>query len=210
MPGRSIGLLFQGWSRGNPASIPNYTICRLGSNPHSRGVYRAATAPALRTTGSSPLARGLRPQPWRRCRPRGIIPARAGFTRRARGQALRPQDHPRSRGVYIRPLASGEKKFGSSPLARGLHTERRAHDLRPGIIPARAGFTTSTAKPLTPPPDHPRSRGVYTGRIDVTRSVTGSSPLARGLRAPVGGPDEVAGIIPARAGFTSPVPQRRH
>ena len=51
-----------------------------------------------------------------------------------------------------------------------------------GIIPARAGFTSMTARPQV--------------------ATTGSSPLARGLRA---GADEGAapqGIIPARAGFT--------
>ena len=70
------------------------------------------------------------------------------------------------------------------------------------IIPARAGFTSSTVPARRPPGDHPRSRGVYarTRRIPVTSR--GSSPLARGLpgvnmRVILG-----QGIIPARAGFT--------
>ena len=91
---------------------------------------------------------------------------------------------------------------GSSPLARGLHECLRFPDSTRGIIPARAGFTPfwSTTQPSTA--DHPRSRGVYTvtvlsGVLDV-----GSSPLARGLPADLEQLCEVAGIIPARAGFT--------
>ena len=50
------------------------------------------------------------------------------------------------------------------------------------IIPARAGFTTSTSAPLSLPTDHPRSRGVYSHYPPCENSYPGSSPLARGLR----------------------------
>ena len=93
-----------------------------------------------------------------------------------------PWDHPRSRGVYAILDSDLPVLYGSSPLARGLHSsiDRAVFAFR--IIPARAGFTTvmcvSVPKPL------------------------GSSPLARGLPPDTprttGGP----GIIPARAGFT--------
>ena len=53
-------------------------------------------------------------------------------------------------------------------------------------------------------PDHPRSRGVYSERIIVTGSVSGSSPLARGLRHHFSAHTGQRGIIPARAGFTAP------
>ena len=52
---------------------------------------------------------------------RGIIPARAGFTRP--------------------PSLLGAALGGSSPLARGLQYLIRTGDREPGIIPARAGFT---------------------------------------------------------------------
>ena len=70
------------------------------------------------------------------------------------------------------------------------------------IIPARAGFTTTTTLATRVRTDHPRSRGVYTQAWDDEAWAAGSSPLARGLRGlPVpGGPG--SGIIPARAGFT--------
>ena len=75
--------------------------------------------------------------------------------------------------------------------------------VNPGIIPARAGFTTDYATSAVDTKDHPRSRGVYGGRADSGGWAGGSSPLARGLH----GRDEIEihfrGIIPARAGFTN-------
>ena len=51
--------------------------------------------------------------------------------------------------------------------------------------------------------DHPRSRGVYVMGTKSWRTLQGSSPLARGLRHATLGAVCPAGIIPARAGFTS-------
>ena len=55
---------------------------------------------------------------------------------------------------------------------------------------------------MSRPPDHPRSRGVYTFAHSSFEATTGSSPLARGLPAPTRGRRPGTGIIPARAGFT--------
>ena len=52
------------------------------------------------------------------------------------------------------------------------------------------------------PPDHPRSRGVYSGGTGHIAMVTGSSPLARGLLGCALLEGGVVRIIPARAGFT--------
>ena len=114
----------------------------------------------------------------------GIIPARAGFTRRC---PMRPSswgDHPRSRGVY--GMAGGEPvpPSGSSPLARGLQWERQGKYWRKGIIPARAGFTSSSPGMGASAKDHPRSRGVYGIAIPALDPLPGSSPLARGLPKP--------------------------
>ena len=111
----------------------------------------------------------------------GIIPARAGFTRPSRHRARTAGDHPRSRGVYYGQPQYGAGRGGSSPLARGLRDEKRRVDLRQGIIPARAGFTSSLMMVSLPSRDHPRSRGVYCGRSGGIELVLGSSPLARGL-----------------------------
>ena len=93
---------------------------------------------------------------------------------------------------------------GSSPLARGLRQEDWQDHVRPGIIPARAGFTTVWAAAAASGRDHPRSRGVYTAGSPCGRSRSGSSPLARGLQRVQPRRPARGGIIPARAGFTSP------
>ena len=114
-------------------------------------------------------------------------------------------DHPRSRGVYHGVPPTSTSTAGSSPLARGLLVPRRcAHGGR-GIIPARAGFTGRRRGYRRRRPDHPRSRGVYGGGAPGKESTwdAGSSPLARGLPAALHDLAAHAGIIPARAGFTT-------
>ena len=81
--------------------------------------------------------------------------------------------------------------------------------MRSGIIPARAGFTSSTKRTGRRTGDHPRSRGVYTPLTASNVVCMGSSPLARGLLVCECLADECWGIIPARAGFTSRPPTRR-
>ena len=54
------------------------------------------------------------------------------------------------------------------------------------------------------PMDHPRSRGVYRHLLSAVAPWSGSSPLARGLRARDPFSHWEIGIIPARAGFTRP------
>ena len=130
-------------------------------HPRSRGVYSSPASPGTPHPGSSPLARGLRGNSRLHRRPERIIPARAGFTRRASAGTAPWQDHPRSRGVYRSAALNWSKETGSSPLARGLRPPPQ--DLRVGgrIIPARAGFTAPLATSSGSCGDHPRSRGVY-------------------------------------------------
>ena len=113
-------------------------------------------------------------------------------------------DHPRSRGVYRHAPPPSATCGGSSPLARGLRRQPRTGARSPRIIPARAGFTPTGSWRPCAPPDHPRSRGVYTigGRSNSVAS--GSSPLARGLLQGRRPPHRRSRIIPARAGFTDP------
>ena len=82
-------------------TIPASPVPSVGpDHPRSRGVYRCAVQRTKRFSGSSPLARGLPSMICGASTLRGIIPARAGFTR-PQGEALTPvADHPRSRGVY--------------------------------------------------------------------------------------------------------------
>ena len=110
-------------------------------HPRSRGVYGAEAPAPFQTSGSSPLARGLRKALVAIVVPVRIIPARAGFTVIGPTRTRRPTDHPRSRGVYPLPTRPPSESAGSSPLARGLRA-----------IPKPCLFRHM---------DHPRSRGVY-------------------------------------------------
>ena len=152
-------------------------------HPRSRGVYCGWTPLPARPIGSSPLARGLRRGIEPRCCLRRIIPARAGFT-------------PRARLPHPRPV-------GSSPLARGLRHRREHRPRQPRIIPARAGFTSRRREGDREAPDHPRSRGVYVTMQTWPTPPSGSSPLARGLPPATRRDGTFTRIIPARAGFTS-------
>ena len=152
-------------------------------HPRSRGVYRSPRRAATAAMGSSPLARGLLTHLLHRPGQVRIIPARAGFTARARARSRRAS--------------------GSSPLARGLPQPDRAASRHAGIIPARAGFTGLCCDLLPLRGDHPRSRGVYPRVLRaVVLSTGGSSPLARGLHYVVCFCAVGLRIIPARAGFT--------
>ena len=75
-----------------------------------------------------------------------------------------------------------------------------------GIIPARAGFTQCARNDFRCETDHPRSRGVYLLSLFLCSPHSGSSPLARGLPHGPYSFSQWAGIIPARAGFTTPGP----
>ena len=173
-------------------------------HPRSRGVYHFDTASKSADEGSSPLARGLRVHGHTVRSERRIIPARAGFTPASVPPARTTADHPRSRGVYVGGQLPCVYEPGSSPLARGLPEPVPAQRCVNGIIPARAGFTDVLDECDQGVADHPRSRGVYMTIVEARRSSIGSSPLARGLLRQVGGALRHRGIIPARAGFTTP------
>ena len=155
---------------------------RARDHPRSRGVYCTRPCPRGPCAGSSPLARGLQAAGARDGDPRGIIPARAGFTPARHARAHRGGDHPRSRGVYRTTAAALAICSGSSPLARGLRHLLGGPGGHGGIIPARAGFTDSGGAAQRAGPDHPRSRGVYTCSLMLPSIGLGSSPLARGLQ----------------------------
>ena len=156
-------------------------------HPRSRGVYLDADGHTDETRGSSPLARGLRVPIHPDRLERRIIPARAGFTGREFSRHCRERDHPRSRGVYIHLGVEDPATAGSSPLARGLHGVNGWPIAQRGIIPARAGFTSSSMRVHAWSADHPRSRGVYIAALSDADRLLGSSPLARGLHLRIPG-----------------------
>ena len=95
-------------------------LSALSDHPRSRGVYGDSPGSPCMSSGSSPLARGLRRLDRDGHYKERIIPARAGFTCGATASMTRSTDHPRSRGVYKVMLMDDVVKDGSSPLARGL------------------------------------------------------------------------------------------
>ena len=114
-------------------------------HPRSRGVYRSSRLRTVIGLGSSPLARGLPGIPAYAGSNSGIIPARAGFTRGRGRLGAHRRDHPRSRGVYCTQWAAQGHRDGSSPLARGLHADGKVIGCDGRIIPARAGFTSTSS-----------------------------------------------------------------
>ena len=74
------------------------------------------------------------------------------------------------------------------------------------IIPALAGNTRRPRLASSATTDHPRSRGEYTQRRCRMVTATGSSPLSRGIPAPLRGRTWPGGIIPALAGNTQSGP----
>ena len=189
-------------ARAGFTSMRTQTRAPRSDHPRSRGVYASHSALIEGCAGSSPLARGLLlffSFVWL-CL--GIIPARAGFTPTTRPASPGRPDHPRSRGVYAVAGVGAGLLGGSSPLARGLHGVTIVWGANRGIIPARAGFTRVRDQRRVLARDHPRSRGVYWIPVRNILLVTGSSPLARGLRLVRCEEGGVKWIIPARAGFT--------
>ena len=195
---------------------------RTWAHPRACGENFPAAAPVTRASGSSPRVRGKRAAGRRRGCAGRLIPARAGKTSRSRGSGCPGSAHPRAcgenwanagktvpfegssprvRGKPCRCRAPGGV-LGSSPRVRGkLPNPNRRRHLH-GLIPARAGKTSSRA---SSPPSvwaHPRACGENRAPSGARCRCRGSSPRVRGKRRPLRPGDVVARLIPARAGKT--------
>ena len=91
---------------------------------------------------------------------------------------------------------------GSSPLSRGIPGKETRRPAGGGIIPALAGNTSSVMALDSPTGDHPRSRGEYSSAEFAALTMTGSSPLSRGIPYWLYGSTARKRIIPALAGNT--------
>ena len=154
------------------------------------------------TEGSSPLSRGILGGQAASHRGAGIIPALAGNTFALTSVMMVAPDHPRSRGEYIHPNIHRHEYLGSSPLSRGIQASQVISTTHVRIIPALAGNTRSWYKLDCGLADHPRSRGEYNRFLWISPTVTGSSPLSRGIRRGQSFNNGPRGIIPALAGNT--------
>ena len=132
----------------------------------------------------------------------GLIPARAGNTATERGQAREPSAHPRSRGEHRLTRLWVCWVLGSSPLARGTHSEGRRVRVVSGLIPAHAGNTLKSTHCMALTRAHPCSRGEHVLAETRGEGSYGSSPLARGTCHSVRPSRCSPRLIPARAGNT--------
>ena len=132
----------------------------------------------------------------------GLIPAGAGSTPARATAGRRRGAHPRWRGEHWLPRGGLSNVEGSSPLARGAHTQNKGGKHGLGLIPAGAGSTLQVEINAHSSPAHPRWRGEHVPISVGVKTSAGSSPLARGA------PERAAeiflwlGLIPAGAGST--------
>ena len=129
------------------AGKTRHTLCPSSSgtaHPRSRGENSNAADRSTPAGGSSPLTRGKLVEGARLFDVVGLIPAHAGKTPLVSHRAISRPAHPRSRGenpIRSRTLAAAS---GSSQLTRGKPGAGLELDLRPRLIPAHAGKTSSS------------------------------------------------------------------
>ena len=152
--------------------------------------------------GSSPRMRGARPLERRFRSLARIIPAYAGSTRLQLTPAFGCEDHPRVCGEHRRLCHAYLHVSGSSPRMRGALYTYETDVPSKGIIPAYAGSTPDTRRPLAPCRDHPRVCGEHLAVSRVHCERGGSSPRMRGAPSTLAFTPLPFRIIPAYAGST--------
>ena len=154
------------------------------------------------SVGSSPRMRGALGERTVYVLGRRIIPAYAGSTRLQLTPAFGCEDHPRVCGEHRRLCHAYLHVSGSSPRMRGALYTYETDVPSKGIIPAYAGSTPDTRRPLAPCRDHPRVCGEHDNIQEDSETSTGSSPRMRGALRAVRVELQRIGIIPAYAGST--------
>ena len=174
-------------------------------HPRACGEQRQRRGPRQPQSGSSPRVRGAGLRHLLSDGHRGIIPARAG----SRGGLLLldavEEDHPRACGEQRAKLRHKVDKGGSSPRVRGAVFPLIGSTTAARIIPARAGSSIWSGRPLTHHTDHPRACGEQFGFPVGGIKKSGSSPRVRGAADTTRQNLPALRIIPARAGSRIPV-----
>ena len=154
----------------------------------------------LEVSGSSPRVRGAGAACRQLQANGGIIPARAGSSHRRSRRTAPGRDHPRACGEQCIDAWAAECDAGSSPHARGAVIAVPFVCEQSGIIPARAGSSTSRASRMTCAWNHPACAGSRAGAFgssaarrdqprvcgkqfhltDTGKALMGSSPRVRG------------------------------
>ena len=113
-----------------------------------------------------------------------LIPARAGKTFWRGIVALPLRAHPRACGENSAGSTATGSRQGSSPRVRGKLIVITSSPLCVGLIPARAGKTSSASCSAVLAAAHPRACGENWMSPGCWRIVMGSSPRVRGKRRP--------------------------
>ena len=92
------------------------------------------------------------------------------------------RDHPCLRGEYFTGWLVLKYPTGSLPLTRGILRAPFPAFADVGITPACAGNTSASHMQGPPAQDHPRLRGEYNMGFNMKNRLSGSPPLARGIR----------------------------
>ena len=189
---------------GKTASSPRIVRPRR-AHPRACGENISSRASIWSVCGSSPRVRGKPSRAPDRPGTLRLIPARAGKTPATPPAASSPGAHPRACGENGPLPAEGMTLEGSSPRVRGKREGDGEGCGADGLIPARAGKTSSMVMIPVCRAAHPRACGENTARAPGLIATSGSSPRVRGkLPAPrIRLPE--AGLIPARAGKTRDV-----
>ena len=113
-------------------------------------------------------------------------------------------------GEHAPGMASVSWFQGSSPHVRGAHDLCRRPDSGEGIIPACAGSTLRVGRSVHVIWDHPRMCGEHGASTVEGVAVPGSSPHVRGARVYAIIPQPIRRIIPACAGSTRYIVDKRN
>ena len=141
--------------------------------------------------------------------PTGLIPARAGKTVCIPPGGIVVWAHPRACGENRMSSTRARSRGGSSPRVRGKPGPDRHERPAVGLIPARAGKTSTVFSPPPRGAAHPRACGENLLTPDSDEASPGSSPRVRGKPGPRPRPWQRRRLIPARAGKTPRDHQRR-
>ena len=157
---------------------------------------------AAKQAGSSPHVRGKPGLDEGRREGAGLIPARAGKTEMSLMEPKGDTAHPRACGENRIMGIPRTRVAGSSPRVRGKPPDPRRPSGRRGLIPARAGKTSTRPPPRGASWAHPRACGENLTGMMTHWPDSGSSPRVRGKPYAQRLRGLALGLIPACAGKT--------
>ena len=173
-------------------------------HPHVRGEYAPVISAALKPSGSSPRAWGIRERRRSRHPGQRFIPTCVGNTLREWPCSGWETVHPHVRGEYDEPSAYFGRMAGSSPRAWGI-PRMQARGIRTlRFIPTCVGNTIPDVFSSSRFTVHPHVRGEYGMESGGQLNPAGSSPRAWGIHRPASTTSAPPRFIPTCVGNTLP------